>query len=438
MVDIALFFQVLVWLLITVIFWRSSRSSIFHPIAFYLVFHGIVFVVRPLLVQYTNFDAVWHYMGFYPTDEEFVRALAISSLGLLVFVAGCYLGALKSKKLIFSGPTIVFSTNENRAFYIMFLLILPAFVYSVIVLAGGIEGELVGETFIMTSVSGYIYDSQSLMIPLLALFLLKKGFNLYSLVPITAYFGFRAYVGWGRWGIILSGISFVLVYCWSHRRIHIPKFIFVAVPIIYVGFAILGANRDVFKEFLSGQPLESVVLDKSTTFQEKFDTLDFANFDYLTYIAAVVPTQTGTYNYGIGWLQIFTEPIPRQLWPNKPIGAPSFFVLSDYGNFISLTYSLPGNGWMDGGWFGVIILCSLCGFGLGRFYKWFTWNEGSKVSALIYIMAISMIFQLFRDGNISILKFWLFIIPPIYFWNLIVKVFDNQSGHSPAKLQSLI
>ena len=430
MVETALFFQVLIWLLITAIFFRSSRPSIFHPIAFYLVFHGIVFVLRPLLVYYANFDFVWHYIGFDPTNEQFIRALAISSAGLVTFVISCHFGAKKSRKLIFSGSKIVFTEKENLAFYILLAFFLPVIIYSFEVMTGGIGGERVGETFIMTDVSGYAYQAQDLIIPLLTLLLVKNRFKAFTLIPVIAYFGYRAFIGWGRWAIILSSICFLLAYCWSQRRIRLPVFVFIIAPVLFISFSIIGSNRDIFKQYLTGQTPETTILDKSLTWQEKYDNLDFASFDFLTYIAAMVPKETGTYNYGIGWLQLFTEPIPRQLWPGKPIGAPSFFVLSTYGNFIGLTDSLPGSGWMDGGWFGVVIISSLWGFGLGRFYKWFTWNERSKVSALIYIMAISMIVQLFRDGNISIFKFWLFTVPPFFLWHIIAKILDSKLPHN--------
>ncbi|WP_207436492.1 hypothetical protein, partial [Sabulibacter ruber] len=59
---------------------------------------------------------------------------------------------------------------------------------------------------------------------------------------------------------------------------------------------------------------------------------DLGNFDYLSFILWVVPKESGTYTWFTQYLQLFTEPIPRVLWPAKPIGPPvQYFSLHDFG-----------------------------------------------------------------------------------------------------------
>jgi hypothetical protein len=436
MIDIALFIQAAIWLTVLTFFVCSSRASIFHPITFYLVFHGLVFVVRPLFVRYADFDAAWNYMKFDPTDDDFVKTLAISSVGLLMFVGGCWFGSRNSKTLAFSGSEIKFTPSESLSLYVLWIMFLPIIVYSFITTAGGIKGQWEGGVFVMTGASGYVYESQNIIIPLLALLLLRTRFNIFSLIVVIAYYGYRALVGWGRWTIVLSGICYVLLYCWAHRRTRLPTFVFLIIPVVYLVFAILGTGRELIQTISPTEIAKSALLDKTLTWREKYDTFDFANFDFLAYIAAVVPKETKTYNYGIDYLQLVTEPIPRAIWKHKPIGAPSLFDLNDYGNFRGLTYSLPGNGWMDGGWWGVVITCCLWGFGLGRLYKWFSWRERSKAVALLYIMAISMIVQLYRDGNVSIFRFWLFTIPPIVIWKMLANAIDKQWWYRQSQIKA--
>src|SRR6516225_8959879 len=83
MVEIALCAQVLVWLIVIGVFLAGGEASLFHPVTWYLIFHGVVFVLRPILVQGFGFDFLWRYMGFHPTDEVFVLTLIVSSVGLI-------------------------------------------------------------------------------------------------------------------------------------------------------------------------------------------------------------------------------------------------------------------------------------------------------------------------------------------------------------------
>jgi oligosaccharide repeat unit polymerase len=151
--------------------------------------------------------------------------------------------------------------------------------------------------------------------------------------------------------------------------------------------------------------------------KQKYDTQEFANFDYLCHVVSCVPDRSGTYTYGSQYLQLFTEPIPRKFWPGKPIGAPIGLVnLNQYGNFNGLTVSLPGDGWMSGGWVGLIITMGLVGALLGRAHRWFWQHSNNNLVALFYLVSLAMLPQWFRDGGISIAKFLLWSWLPLLLW----------------------
>ena len=73
MIEVALIAQVSLWLIVIGIFFWSGQASVFHPGLIYLGFHGLVFVVRPILVYVFNFDSSWAYMEFKPSDEIFIK-----------------------------------------------------------------------------------------------------------------------------------------------------------------------------------------------------------------------------------------------------------------------------------------------------------------------------------------------------------------------------
>jgi hypothetical protein len=197
-----------------------------------------------------------------------------------------------------------------------------------------------------------------------------------------------------------------------------------AVPVLII-FNILGQNRDYLKSMVgetwqeqSDAPIDSIehasLLEK---IRSKGDTQDFANFDYLTFVLAVVPERSGMYTYGKQYLQLFTEPIPRILWSGKPVGSPvRLFDINAFGNFVGLTFSLPGDGWMSGGWIGMVITMALVGLFLGTVHKWFWRHVNDPMISLLYLSALPMTVQWFRDGGISIAKFMLWTWLPLLIW----------------------
>jgi hypothetical protein len=421
MIDIALAAQVVVWLIVIGLFLASRQASLFHPVTWYLAFHGLVFVARPILVQDFGFDFIWNYMIFRPTEAVFIQTLAVSSLGLVVFVTACL--AMSRRLPSFPDqPAQEFSPLQIRGLLLVTLLLLPLIGYSIYFTASGIgQGELVGGVYINTNSVGYVNDAQFALMPLLCIWLVVTRFHWLNMLPVILYIGYRSWGGWARFTIVLFVVMVAATYCWQCRRRWIPLWFLAAAIPLFLLFNLIGHNRDYFKELLSGQEVRKVEYDPGMTRGQKlkaqYDNPDAANFDSLAYIIAMVPDRTQSFTYGSQYLQLFTEPIPRLLWKGKPAGAPvGFFDLNAYGNFIGLTSSLAGDGWMSGGWAGLVITMALVGGFLGWAHRWF-WNHvESNLAALFYLTALPMLAQWYRDGGISIAKFMLWNWLPLLLW----------------------
>jgi hypothetical protein len=420
MIEVAIFAQAIIWLMVLGVFSASGRASLFHPVTWYLAFHGLVFVLRPILVHELDFDFLWNYMSFRPTDEVFVRTLAVSSAGLIVFAGACL--AVRCKPPVFSAlPDPGFSLTQRRGLAVVTLLLLPAIGYSINATRNGYGGELVGGTFINTTSVGYLNDAQFAIMPLLCAWLAVTRFRWINVLPVVLYVGYRAWFGWARFTIVLFVALVVVVYCWQNRRRWMPMWTLAAAVPVFLLFNLIGHNRDLLKEFLAGEEIRTVDYDAGMSGVQKmktrYDNQDAANFDSLAYIVAVVPERTETYTYGTQYLQLFTEPVPRLLWKGKPVGPPvALFNLNAYGNFIGLTPSLAGDGWMSGGWVGLIVTMALVGGFLGWAHRWF-WNHvDHNMAALFYLTALPMLAQWYRDGSISIAKFMFWNWLPLFFW----------------------
>ncbi len=429
MIEAALTAQVLFWLIVLGVFLASGQASIFHPLTVYWVFHGLVFVLRPVLVHSFGFDANWNYMVFQPTDSCFVKTLAVSSVALLFFAVACLWTGWAQPMFQHPQPP-QFNPVARHALLVVTIVLLPAIVYSIFATRAGIEGERVNGVYIMTNSTGYLNEAQHFVIPLLGAWLVVTRFHWLNLFPILVYLGYRVWFGWSRWTILLFLLMIVLAYCWYHRKKWIPLWsVAAAIPVLMI-FNLLGHNRDALKQLLAGEPVQTIDSNAGMTHEDKLrkqlDTQDYANFDYLSYVVSVVPERTETFTYGAQYLQLFTEPIPRILWKGKPVGAPVRTInIGAYGNFTGLTVSLCGDGWMSGGWVGLIITLSLAGAILGRAHRWFWQNSENANAAMFYLVALAMVPQWYRDGGISIFKFLLFNLFPLGMW-LAAKWFFGQ------------
>jgi hypothetical protein len=427
--ELALGLQIIIWLGVIFVFVLSGQATIFHPLTMYLGFHALVFIVRPLLVYFFNFDSEFAYMGIRPDEALMARVLMITSFALVVFAAtNLWFGRCDPK--FQNAAPVAFTVEQRRALIILTLALLPIIIYSMHAQATNWTGENIGGTYILTGASGYAIDSQLMAAPLLCAWLAVKRFRWTVWPWIIPYVGYRVYTGWGRWSFVLLFVSLVFIYVWQSRRKWLPWWTLLIPLAIFPLFRMVGNDRDVIKELITHQydPTSHgpavTGLSAADRFRVKNDNPDFANFDFLVYVVEMVPERTQTFTYGTQYLQIFTEPIPRKLWKGKPAGAPvGFFNLNNYGDFNGCTVSVVGDGWLSGGWLGVFITVGIVGSLLGIAHRWFWRNSDNNMISLFYLVGLAMLPQWYRDGGISISKFLLWNELPLVFWLILSWIF---------------
>jgi len=433
MIEMAYILHLGVFLIITFIYFKKCNPSAFSPLSIYLLFYFLVFVFRPFMVLFFGFDHGWWYMRYYPTDVGVLKSLFVISLSLVVFFVTFTLSSKRCKPNFENvrkfNPKV--SYLDVLPFIIMSVVVLPMGVYSTIMSIGGIHSDSVGMVFIdgirvHTQNTGYLVDAKNMLFSYSILTIFVFKFRIYSFIPLLIFISHRAFEGYGRWGIILSIISSILVYLYFNRKHWPPRKFLIAIPFVFILFNAIGHNRDAIRGLF-----EEVSVSHNVYESEGFnslDTLDFANFDYVTFIVNTIPEETGSYRYGAQYLQLFTEPIPRVLWKGKPLGEPiKFYDLNNHGNFLGLSYSLVGDGWSSGGYVGVIMTLFIIGLVLGKYYLYFCKNVDNVNKVLIYFLVYPVLIQLYRDGGISIFKFLLFILIPVFLYNLSKKFVLRRS-----------
>lgn len=439
MLEFMLAFNVTLFLAVTLFYMSRRVFSIYHPATFYLFFHGFLFVVRPLFNYFYNFRFVYNFYEFEPSDYTKSVTLLCTDIGLICFMAT---STLKGKAPIAFRRTVITAAHQ-KAFLAAAGICLPLALYSLISIMSAKFGDLessmiydkVHNKAINTTGSGYIHDANLMLIPITVFCAWIFKFRLLALAPFGVFALSRMLIGGARWTFLLSAAMLVLIYLWSKRRM-LPslKEIVIGISFLLV-FSLIGVDRGAsLREFFGAAPTT-----KSYQIRQMapLEGMDFANQEYFEYIVHVVPDLTRSYDYFADNLILITGPIPRALWPGKPVMSPiEFFQLSDYGNPNGITMSLPGEGWKELGYLGVIIWCSLWGYIYGAIYQWFVNSDQSIFKTVLYFLILGVCVNFFRDGYLAtFVSFIAFPLVMLGLWWAVFKIFSKQKkrSFSPSK-----
>ncbi len=426
MYEVSLALAVLCFGLVLGYFSRQPSFNAFHPLTLYLAFHGFVFVFRPIVAYIGDYRGIYVLFQFTPSLADKVTVILASSLGLVAFAF--FSLQTGNVPVLFRHDRFAIAERKRLLPSALWAIAVCGLIgaYSLAVMwnrasAGVFDmvRDAATGTAINTSINGYVVEAQLMLATCCVMIGWLFRFRLIALLPLLAFIVFRAGTG-GRGPFITAAASLAMIYLYEHRR-RFPSIRIMALGAALAGlFLLIGTDRGASVRALVNKT-EQVDVTAPVLGTQTLEGMDFANMEFFEFMVYAVPQRTGTYEYFADNLIIFTEPIPRVLWPGKPIGSPvQFFKLFDYGFPIGMTRSLPGEGWTQLGWAGVVIWCGLWGALLGGIYRRFAVGSQSSFAVLFYFSFIPVFIIAFRDGLLAtVLRQGMFFIAPVLLWRLI-------------------
>ncbi|MBX7533018.1 hypothetical protein K3165_08805 [Qipengyuania sp. 1XM1-15A] len=428
MYDFLLLASVIVFLATVTAYMRHTAAALAHPASFYLVFHGFIFVFRPLIARWYDFDFVYRLYDFQPSMSDKITVILGANLGMLVFVA-LTLG-IGSR-----GP----EAQPREAYDRMRVVVFKPFLAAIALLTPVAAYSQIGnwvlrvnnfETMVRDAATGnmvniqgngWFTDAALMMAPMAVMTVWLSRYRWWG----WAYFAGFAFLqaGTGTRHAIIYATAAVAI-CWllekgrkwfDWRAVALALVAAVAFNQIVIDRG--GAVRAIVAEDLGDGYIDEQTLDP-------LEHMDFASLEYFEYLVYAVPQRTGTYDYFAHVLQIFTEPVPRAIWEDKPVGSPvQHFSLWDYGRPIGMTASMPGIGWMSLGYPGIVIQASIFALIFGGIYRLLLMRRGGPLARLAYALAIAMTVLGFRDGTLlTLLRTLPFYFGPLLLALLFVRI----------------
>ncbi len=413
--------------LVLAYFLKHQAFSLFHPLTYYTAFHMIIFVIRPIFAYFLDYSTLYQAYNFTPTMADKITVILAANIGYLSFA----FFVLRAGNIAVSFRADISTIEERRRLAQIFPWVIaicaPLALYSLSTnfsvtnnIYDGVVLDQATGVFINTKGNGYLTDGQLMLAPICAIIAWLGRFRWLSLLPMVGFVILRGGIG-SRGPFIAALVMLLLLYLYE-KRVRYPKLqVLLAIVAIATLFNFVGADRGAAIRQAVGLEDKETVFTENDRDEKFLETMDLANLEFFEYVVWVVPQRSGTYDYFLNNLQLFTEPIPRVLWKSKPAGAPIQPVrLWDYGSPIGMTYSLPGLGWMSMGWLGVIIWCGLWGHILGALYRRYWQGDQSTIKTAAYMIFVATLVLAYRDGSsVSLAKQSGAYLAPVLVWYVI-------------------
>jgi len=438
MYEFMLALSVVVLLGVCVWYARHPAASIFHPLTFYLMFHALVFVVRPIFAWVYDFHALYDAIQFQPTMAQKITVLICTNLGLVVFSAVTL--AVANEPIRFKQSL---AQNQERDILLKPFLIaaIPIAALGMWALSSALQFKVNGNmddirvidqrtgAGHLVGVSGYFISLPLMLGPLVAIIAFLGRFRLPAMLPFLAFALLKLGTG-GRGPVVAAAVMIMLFYLYDRRR-NWPGLPILATALFsWSIFSAIGADRGAGIREAIGMQEESTVRLRTQAEGKPLENMDLANMEFFEFLVWAIPQRTGTYDYFIHQLQIFTEPIPRALWPGKPVGPPiPMFNLYRYGVPLGATTSVPGAGWHGLGYVGVVIWSAFFAMLYAVPYRMFARSNAGTLATAAYMILVATSIVAYRDGGpMTILKaLQFYFIPVIALW-LTQKYLDYYRG----------
>lgn len=400
---------------------RYGRLAHSHPAVTYLFFHVVVITSRLLAVMAGAETLFTKWGGIFEpvTEVELVRAASVADMVLVVMSLACAWAWRDDKKRNAGSdekPPASRSTLSLRHIWTVVGVAFPIGVLGV-ALVGSVPGfEKPEIDFGEWQESSWLFVTTTWAgLSLLAL-IYWYGFRWWLVLPMGAYLFIMSVQGFHRFRVIIPLILLLQIYLDRHQKKWPPAYIMaviIAAMLFFYPMKTIGrmaqegasvteiseSSTEILREVAAGQNGDQTLLDQMASSLTLID-------------------RTDKFYYGSIYLALFTTPIPRQWWPEKPTLSEHYFALSTPSRPMAemgMVMTFIGEAYINFGYFGVVIISFLTAYWLARLYFRAYRTSYYSVVRFGYLLVACNLIEIYRDGLMALFVFTLVNMMPLSF-----------------------
>jgi len=411
-VQICFWINLIVWLISVAVTFGRFRIPTYHPIVICQFYHFMGYIYRPFIIWTTQKSDLWNIVGFVPDTPTIFLTTIVANLAYISLLTGFLAVVFREKTIHPISPTN-FVIEKPVGFYCAVAIIIVLGCWSTYRSFGevGLDAQSSIQVTVddsggqrLSDVSGYeLAFSQCLPAICILLYLIPTTRKLSYLV-ISLFLVNRLYIGVGRNSILAVCIALFMIFLVNQRRRYPSASVLIAIVLLGVVFDVIGNDRLIFRRLYFSDDIgitNSIEKYQNERSQSALSS-DMCEFDVSSSVLSLVPERTG-WSYGSQYLRLLIWPIPRQLWPDKPVNT-NIVNFRKYGNFFGLTTSIYTDAYSVIGAPGLVIILFGVGFYLAFLYEKArtTLNGNWYLYFWCQIMYVTVIL---RDGGVNFVFF---------------------------------
>lgn len=377
------------------------RLSLFHPATGYFVFHVVVFCLRPTLLVATGETGSWDVLGVTPSAEHLRLAVWVSTAGLVVFAAVTELVLAGGPRLQLTAPAD-FDASDRRALLVTAgAAAVPGLVALWVTKTGSVDNR-------------HVADLIFLLLPITLLVVVSARWRWWSFAPFLVWTWIAAGSAPSTaWHGFTTALVIVLFAMWGRQRTHLSPALLLGIAGCAVGVVLFDpgawsqARRTHAEVPRTGStqpsPLETRLKDPA-----------FAHVERLALVIDDVATRQRVHSRGAQHAPVLTgEP------PARP---------HDLDTARPGAMSSVADGWLSGGWSGVVVTLALVSLLFAGLTRWFAQRPASPAAACLTCIALAFAIPLHARGDPGMLRAVVFSAAPLALWHALAGRFRRGAA----------
>lgn len=379
-----------------------GRFDVFEPVYLFAVAYAILFVVRPVADLLTQ--APSPVIFGYVTGDTYQQALLVGLVGAVGFYAGYYSGV--GRRL---GERVPLSRaplpDDTLRWGVTITLVIAVALFALFLVTGQGQATLAAvlpgrSTRALQSYqdsSGYFYSGllwltgpAVLLLATTPRWLSRRGLVGFGLLMASQVLALTH--GSRSWFLAAACSVGILWYLKRQQRPSLRSVVGVGAVLFLIGVVVPAQYRNV--ESRSGSLVDAVagaVTNPAQGIGDVFQGADTAMVDDLAVELQFVPSVLD-YQRGATYLGDAATPIPRGLWPDKPVVGDTLLMQTIWPKSaragVGYTFSFFGEPYLNLGFVGVAIICAAMGAAWRILYSWFA-RDDMATPQVMAIFALS-------------------------------------------------